>query len=145
MRPRSSWLLAPLAALLSVALVACGTQDGLALARKACGHVERSIALYKRSEKLSNPKNAAQLQTAALIQLRYAEPIAADATTDSTQWQALMATLSESSRVPEAHLIHALTAQCNSAFHFDSVQPDENQPVVPTTGPSSQKTAAGGS
>ena len=43
-------------------------------------------------------------------------PIAATAAGEAPQWQALMATLAESSRgVPESYLVGALQQQCNMA------------------------------
>jgi len=50
-----------------------------------------------------------------MADLRAALPIAAVAAGQSAQWQPLMTTLSESSRVPEQYLVKALTAECADA------------------------------
>ena len=55
---------------------------------------------------------AVALRRQALIQLSDALPLAAIAAGEDTEWQALDATLSETSRVPERNLVHALSAQC---------------------------------
>lgn len=94
------------------ALSGCANQDGLALARQACQHVDISLAMYRSAQSSpSSPESARQL-TKALQQLRTALPIAAKATGEAQQWQALMATLAESTRVPESDLVSALQAQC---------------------------------
>lgn len=43
-------------------------------------------------------------------------PLGNFAAADDSQWQALAATLGESSRVPETNLLHALSAQCQTAL-----------------------------
>ncbi len=55
---------------------------------------------------------ASQLRAEALGQIRDAVPLAAEAAGEDTTWQALEATLSESSRVPLGYLLPALAAQC---------------------------------
>ncbi|HUZ20820.1 MAG TPA: hypothetical protein VMU75_09670 [Acidimicrobiales bacterium] len=105
---------AALAALLATsgtALAACG-QGSSALGHKACVEVSRSLRLFHQSESSPDPSKAASLRSQALIELRRALPSAALAGASDGQWQALMATLSESSRVPEADLVTALSAQC---------------------------------
>jgi hypothetical protein len=97
---------------LAVSLSGCANSDGLALARKACRHVDRSLALYRSAGQRPASARAAGIQARALAQLRSALPIAATAAGEEPQWQALMTTLSESTRVPESKLVYALEAQC---------------------------------
>ena len=86
--------------------VSAGTAD----ARAACGHVATSLALFRQSG--HDGAHAAAERASALDQLRLALPEAALASTKDTTWDALVTTLSETSRVPEANLVHALTQQC---------------------------------
>jgi len=58
---------------------------------------------------------AARLEVEALDEVRAALPLAAIAAGEDTTWQALGATLSESSRVPLHYLSSALAAQCASS------------------------------
>ncbi len=107
-------------ALCTMAAVACGLggcagRDGTDLARQACGHVERSISLYQASLHATSPAVAAAERSEAVAQLRDALPIAATAAGQAGQYQALMATLSESDHLPESLLVHALGAQCAAA------------------------------
>ncbi len=105
---------AALAALLAASgtvLAACG-QDSNALGHKACVEVSRSLRLFHQSQSDPDPSKAASQRNQALIDLRLALPSAALAGASDGQWEALMATLSESSRVPEADLVTALSAQC---------------------------------
>lgn len=105
------------AAAVSVALTTgCASQNGLDLARQACGHVETSLALYRRSQATPPPPDAPALADKALMELRAALPLASLAASDAGEWQALQTTLAESSRVDEGHLVPALTAQCQDAF-----------------------------
>jgi hypothetical protein len=119
----------------SVVLTACSS-SGVTLAREACGHVNRSIALYTRSLH-DSPKEAGVLQEQAYLQLRFALPIAAQAATSNGQWQALMTTLSETNRVSEHYLLQALRDQCGDADSQTAGQPTPpttNQPT-PSTAP----------
>jgi hypothetical protein len=95
-------------------LAACG-DGGNASARQACAHVKTSLTLYAQSTRTADPTRAARLAEQAEIQLTEAEPLAADAADEDTQWQALMTTLSEYGRVSESHLVAALTDQCAAA------------------------------
>jgi hypothetical protein len=99
---------------LGTALSACGN-NGTALAKQACTHVNRSIALLKQSEQQRDVTESARFKQQAYIQLRDALPIAAQAAYSDGQWQSLMTTVSESNRVPETTLTTALTAQCKLA------------------------------
>lgn len=118
---------AAVAALCATGTAACGTSDALALARQACGHVQRSISLYQASQSAGTPAARQQQAAAALAELRQALPLAATAAGESAQWQALMTTLTESSRVPESDLVSALQQQCADASAG-------GQPVVPPGG-----------
>lgn len=100
------------AAIAASLLAACSSSpDAAAYGRQACRDVARSLALYQRSE-TEPPATAAALQARALTELRTAVQPASLANATSGVWQPLMATLSESSRVPEANLVNALRAQC---------------------------------
>ncbi len=94
------------------ALAGCANTNASALVHQACGHVNDSLSLYERS--LTEPQPSATTdQNQALAQLRDAMPIAATAAGEAPEWQALMATLAESSRgVPESYLVGALRQQC---------------------------------
>lgn len=105
-----------------VALVAAGgilaacSSSGVGLARQSCQHVERSLQIFAKSLADASPQATTADRAAALEQLRIALPLAALASTDSGTWDPLATTLSESSRVPEKNLVHALRAECTSAF-----------------------------
>ena len=120
---------------LGATLTACGN-DGTALAKQACTHVDRSLSLLTRAARQADVTMAAQLQQQAYIQLRQALPIAAQAAYRDGQWQSLMTTVSESGRVPETTLVSALRAQCqqadNSAFG-QSPPPSSIPPPAPFT------------
>ncbi len=98
----------------ALGLGGCANAHALALVRQACTHVDRSLDLYKKSTTDVSPATQQADSTSALIQLRDALPLAATAAGENAQWQAFMTTLSESSRVPEADLVIALTQQCAS-------------------------------
>jgi hypothetical protein len=104
-------------ALASVACLATGCGNGAAqgLARQACTHVDQALRLYARAQSEGTGPQAGADQAASIAELRAALPIASLAAGQSAHWQALMTTLSESSHVPEAYLVHALTAQCADA------------------------------
>ncbi len=96
----------------ALGLASCGSSAALALARSACTHVERSIALYDASLHATSPTVQASDQMAAVAQLEAAQPDAATAAGEDAQWQALMTTISESPRIPERYLVYALGQQC---------------------------------
>lgn len=109
------------AAVLGLLLAAGGilgacSSSGAGLARQSCQHVQRSLQIFARAQEEVSPKAASAERAAALQQLRLALPLAALASTDSGTWDPLATTLSESSRVPEGNLVHALQAECTSAF-----------------------------
>ena len=115
---------------LGAALSACGN-SGTDLAVQACSHVTRSISLFTRAEHQTDPTTAAALRQQAYLELRTALPIAAEAAFHDGQWQALMTTLSESSRVPEATLVDALGAQCGAADASPFGQPAPPSSIPP--------------
>ena len=115
---------------LGTALGACGT-SGTGLAQQACSHVNASIALFARSEHQSDPTTASALKQRANLELRAALPIAAQAAFHDGQWQALMTTVSESSRVPESSLVGALRAQCREADSSAFGQPAPPSSIPP--------------
>lgn len=115
---------------LGTALSACGN-DGEALARQACTHINRSITLLKESDTPADRSRSAQLTQEAYSQLRQALPIASQAAYADGQWQALMTTVSESNRVPESTLVTALQAQCGSADSAPFNQPPPPSSIPP--------------
>ena len=106
----------------SVGLAACG-DGGDSSARQACAHVKTSLALYAQSTAATDPTRAARLAEEAQIQLTDAEPLAAQAADEDSQWQALMTTISEGANIDEGHLVPALRAQCVVANSNPNVNP----------------------
>jgi hypothetical protein len=104
-----------LALVIGLSTAGCATHAALGQARVACGHVATALALFSRARAEGTSPQAATDTAASVAQLRAALPAASLAAGQSAQWQALMATLSESGRVPEAYLVQALGAQCASA------------------------------
>jgi hypothetical protein len=127
----------PLAAALVVAVLlgGCANRDALGLARRACQHVDRSIALWRKAAAEGNRAQAMALRSQSLEQLRAALPEAAIAAGEASQWQALMTTLAESSRVPESDLLPALEAQCAAA------RTPFNAPVPPSAATAAARAA----
>src|SRR5579875_2752763 len=89
----------------ALTLAGCG-QDGVSLARQACAHVDASFRLYREAQDSTGTQASNDLQKAN-NQLEAAEPLAAQATSDNGQWNALMTTLQEIGRVDERYLIKA--------------------------------------
>jgi hypothetical protein len=112
----------------SIAIAGCGTQPGDALARQACTYVSSSISLYESGLATKDPKKKAALLDEASNRLQMALQPASLATTDNSSWQALMTTISESSRVPESVLVSSLEAQCFAADHPGSPPPVDTTP-----------------
>lgn len=121
-----------MAALVAGSLLAGCSGSGRTLAQRACRQVAASLALWHRAGHDTSPAQAARDRSAALLELRRALPSAALASTRSGQWQALDATLSESSRVPEADLVPALTQECAVALAPANQPPPANQPIQPS-------------
>jgi hypothetical protein len=121
---------------LGVGLSACGN-NGTALAKQACTHVNLSISLLKESDGQAGTTDAAKLRERAYVELLTALPIAAQAASHDEQWQALMTTISEGNRVPESTLVSALDAQCKVADSSTFNQPPPPSSIPPPrVGPS---------
>ena len=114
------------ALLLSVGLAGCASQAAFGLVQQACRHVERSLALYRSSQTQPDPAVAARQQAQAQSQLQAASPLASEAAGQAPQWQALMATLAENTRLPESDLVHALSAQCASVRDGGILVPNQS-------------------
>jgi hypothetical protein len=127
------------AVLLGVGLGGCANGAALGLARQACHHVELSLTLYHSSLAQHDARLAADERGRASDQLQTAAPLAAVAAGQSPQWQALMATLSESSRLPESDLVYALQAQCAQVQGAATAGPT----LPPTTLPAAPKPSPG--
>ncbi len=97
---------------LSLTLASCGGSQAAALGHTACVDVAASIHEYSVSTRATTARVASRERALALEELRRALQPAALAGSAGGQWEALTATLSESSRVPEAELVTALSAQC---------------------------------
>lgn len=115
-RPSRSLLVLSLVMVASLALGGCAKRDAANYAHAACRHVETSLSVFARAQANSNAADATTERATALAELRTAMPLAALAASDSSEWQALAATLGESSRVPESTLVPSLTAQCGAAL-----------------------------
>ena len=125
---------------LGVGLTGCANGAALGLVRQACHHVDLSLALYRASEQTSDPARAAADRTRAQEELQTASPLAAEAAGQAPQWQALMGTLAENSRLPESALVDALQQQC--AVAQAGASPGTTLPV--TTLPAPPGGAPGG-
>jgi hypothetical protein len=93
------------------------------LAKQACVYVSTSIALYESSLGHKSATETTQLQNEAYDRLQLGLQPAALAAGDNGQWQALMTTISESSRVPEGVLVSALQQQCAVADNPGATPP----------------------
>jgi hypothetical protein len=111
-------------------LSACGT-SGTGLAQQACGHINKSISLLHEAEHEADPQLASDFRQKAYVQLRKALPIAAEAAYHDGQYQALMTTVAESSRVSETTLIPALQDQCQAADSSTFGQPSAPTSIPP--------------
>jgi hypothetical protein len=121
------------AAALGAGLAGCGDSAAAGLAHQACQHVEQSLRLYRTSLEQTDARQAAGDRSRASAQLQAAAPIAAVAAGQDSQWQALMATLAESSRLPESDLTHALQAQCAAVDSGDMTGPTLPPTTLPPT------------
>ncbi|MDA8291490.1 MAG: hypothetical protein M0Z33_07425 [Actinomycetota bacterium] len=90
---------------------ACVGGGASSLGHRACLDVASSIRRYAAASH-SPGAAAARDRAAALTLIQRAVPLAALAASSDGTWQALGATLSESSRVPESDLLPALRAEC---------------------------------
>jgi hypothetical protein len=113
-----------------LALSACGT-SGTGLAQQACDHVNRSISLLGKADRQPDAVKSAELRQQAYLQLRDALPIASEAAYKDGQYQALMTTVAESSRVSESALETSLEAQCQAADSSNFGQPAPPSSIPP--------------
>jgi hypothetical protein len=140
--PGSRSLLGALAAVaitlgLSVGLAGCADSAALGLVQQACHHVKLSLALFRASEHEANAEVASSDLAQAQAELQTASPLAAEAAGQAPQWQALMATLAENSRLPESDLVQALQQQCAVAQTGGTTVPtlpDTTLPAPPSGG-----------
>jgi hypothetical protein len=117
---------------LGLGLAGCADSAALGLVRQACQHVNRSLALYRAAEKDTDPARAASDREQAQSQLQTASPLAAEAAGQAPQWQALMATLAENARLPEADLVSALEQQCAVVATGGTTIPGVTNTTLPT-------------
>ncbi len=108
---------------LGVGLVGCANGAALGLVQQACHHVQLSLQIYQSAQRQPNAALAASERARAAAQLTAASPLAAEAAGQAPQWQALMATLAENSRLPESDLVGALRQQCAVAQTGGSTGP----------------------
>jgi hypothetical protein len=120
---------------LGTGLTGCANSAALGLVRQACHHVQISLALYHRAQKQPDPVLAAKERSEAEDQLGQASPLAAIAAGQSSQWQALMATLAENSRTPESDLVPALQAQCAGVQNGTTGEPVLSSTTLPPPPP----------
>jgi hypothetical protein len=118
---------------LGLGLTGCADSAAFGLVRQACHNVSESLALYRKSEKEPDAKLAASERARAATELENASPLATEAAGQAPQWQALMATLAETSRLPEADLVQALQAQC--AVVQTGGNPTPSEPVTTLPAP----------
>jgi hypothetical protein len=109
-------------AALGAGLTGCAN-GATGLVDQACHHVEVSLVLYRESVRATDPTVAAADLARAQGQLQDASPLAAQAAGQAPQWQALMATLAENSRLPESDLVQALQDQCAAAQNGGTTGP----------------------
>lgn len=112
-------------------LTACGSSAS-ANARQACQYVNESISQYKIASSQTNPAVEAIDQKKAMALLGSALPMAAIAAGSNGVYQALQATLSEVTRVPEKLLVNALSSECNQILPTGSKQQVPGGYVPPT-------------
>ena len=98
----------------SLTLAACG-QDGIGNARAACRFVDRGISLYDQSTRTTDLATQQRLRDLARSQFLQGVGLAGAANSQSGQWNALMTTLTEASRVPVGNLVPTLRRQCRIA------------------------------
>ncbi|MGH9018030.1 MAG: hypothetical protein ACRDY1_09830, partial [Acidimicrobiales bacterium] len=134
---------------LGAAMSACAGSAALGLVQQACHDVSRSLALYRSAQHESDPARAARERTEAEVQLQTASPLATEAAGQAPQWQPLMATLAETSRLPESEMIDALQGQCSVVQTGGTTQPALPVTTLPAPpgqdGTKDNDTAANGS
>jgi len=121
-------------ATLGAVLSSCGN-SARSLAQDACTHVQASVNDLARADRATDPTAAARYRQQAYAEILDAIPIAAQAARVDGQWQALLFTVSEVNRVPEANLVPALRAECAATHRtvFDQLPPPAPRPSLPTT------------
>jgi hypothetical protein len=135
---------AALAAAASAALLLSGcSNNGTALAKQACVHVDVSMRLYTEAEHAKTTATARKRVDEAANQLNQAEPLAARANSADPAYNPLMTTLQEIGRTSEANLIPALRAQCAAAQN-PTVTAQSPVSSVPTSATSPAGTGAPG-
>lgn len=130
---RRRLLVAGAVAAVALPLGACANSQALEEARQACDHVNRSVALFHRSDAAPPAAQAAD-RARALAELRRALPIAAIAAGQEPQWQALMTDIAEANRVPEADLVSSLHQLCSVADSPGGIGGGGNNPGLPGGG-----------
>ena len=92
-------------------LAACGASAS-ENAQRSCQFVEQSISQFNLAQQQTDPRLSGEYTKKALSLLGSALPLAAIAAGSNGEYQALQATLSEISRVPENLLTSALSREC---------------------------------
>ncbi|MEI8051900.1 MAG: hypothetical protein WCI12_10760 [Actinomycetes bacterium] len=95
-----------------IALSACGNGAAISQAKIACDRIDHSIRDLQRATAKEGTPEGAILKAKAQSELLSALAPAAAATSADGSFNALMTTISEAGRVPEALLVDALAAQC---------------------------------
>jgi hypothetical protein len=114
------WAAIALVSTAGLLLTSCATNNSRAIALKACRDVDQSLRLVKMANIEPNPKKAASERARALNDLQIALPLASIAAGEDGQYQALMADLNESSKVPESILVPGLEQACQSVENPNS-------------------------
>jgi hypothetical protein len=112
-------------------LTGCADSAALGLVHQACHRVDLSLALYQRSLNQPDAAVAARDKEKAEALLQDAVPLATQAAGEAPQWQALMATVGETSRLPESDLVPALQAQCSASLMGGNQIPSTPDTTLP--------------
>ena len=98
----------------ALGLAGCGN-DAQTLARQACGHVSRSLALYARAQRDPGPAGAAADRRQATEELSWPCRWPPRPTRPTRKWNPLMTTLRRAASTRRRNLVTALRAQCATA------------------------------
>jgi hypothetical protein len=141
-RRRSAAVALALLLALPVGLSACGGSGATAEAVKSCRLVERSLRDIQLAASATGAEHRSLVRRAAR-DLREAVQPAAVAAAKGAQWAPLATTLSESNRVAESRLEHALRIECRAAkagfvppaygHHAGEGKPPPGLPPTPPT------------
>ena len=112
-------------------LAGCANSAALGLVHQACHRVDASVALYQRALTQPDAAVAARDKERAEALLQDAVPLATQAAGEAPQWQALMATVGETSRLPESDLVPALQAQCSPSLMGGNQAPSGPSTTLP--------------